>query len=832
MGSCSIKHFGFPKILVSFLIVFLSISDAMGQKTIVSGGVYDAASREPLPFVNLGFTGSKVGTTTDINGQYRIETYLASDSLKASSVGYRPLAKKVKKDVTQVIDFYMEEGSVSLGEVVISARDSENPAHVILRSIIANKPVNNREKLDSYQYEIYNKVQFDLNNLSEKFTQRKLFKQFDFIFENLDSTNKKVSLPFFMTENLSDFYYQRRPKGRKEIIRATRVSGINNESVSQFLGQMYQDVNIYENSIGIFGKNFISPISSYGLVFYKYFLVDSAYIDSKWCYKLDFIPKNENELVFQGHFWVNDTTYAIKEISAEILKSANINFISELKVHHEYEEVEREVWMLVKEDLLADFTLFEKETGFYGKKNTSYKNFVINQPKDPEFYAGPEQVIIESQVNEKSEQYWNEVRHETLTEKQQSVYNMVDSLKNNRMFMTYVDIINFLIQGYVIQGPVEIGPVFTFLSFNTVEGVRPKFGLRTSNDFSTKVMMEGYGAYGLRDKEFKYSLGGSYFLSKRKWHTIGAYYTEDMEMIGQIPNYFPRDHFIQFLTVRNPQDRLIFNKSARFFTEREWFTGFSTRLEFSRQNLAARGDWQFARVPQDNPLDIPLIIDDIVTSELSIGTRFAFRETFVSGEFERISLGSKYPIVQARATMGMKGVFDSEFQYQKLTINVSDRIPLGPFGNLFYVLEGGNTWEKAPYPLLFVHSGNESFFYNSAAYNTMNFFEFVSDRYASARVEYHLEGFFLNKIPLFKKLKWRELVGVNGLYGGFDEKHLDLMILPERTFSFDNRPYAEAYVGLENIFRFFRVDAIWRLTYLENPNVKQLGILIGFDIQF
>jgi len=832
MGSCSIKYVRFSLIFVASFLSFLSISDAKGQKTIISGGVYDAVSKEPLPFVNLAFTGSKVGTTTDINGLYSLETYLASDSLKASSVGYKPLAKKVKKDVTQVIDFFLEEGSVSLGEVVINAKDFENPAHVILRNIIANKPVNNREKLDAYQYETYSKVQFDLNNLSEKFTQRKLFKQFDFIFDNLDSTNKKVSLPFFMTENFSDFYYQRNPRGRKEFIHATRISGINNESVSQFLGQMYQDFNIYENSIGIFGKNFISPISGYGLVFYKYFLVDSAYIDSKWCYKLDFIPKNENELVFQGHFWVNDTTYAIKEISAEILKSANINFISELKVYHEYEEVEREVWMLVREELLADFTLFEKETGFYGKKTTTYDNFVINQPKEPEFYAGPEQVVVETHVNEKDDQYWNEVRHETLTEKQQAVYNMVDSLKNNKMFMTYVDIINFLVQGYVIQGPVEIGPVFTFLSFNSVEGVRPKFGLRTSNDFSTNFMLEGYAAYGLRDKEFKYSLGGSYFLSKKKWHTIGAYYTKDMEMIGQVPNFFPRDHFIQFLTVRNPQDRLIFNESVRFFTEREWFTGFSTRLEFSRQDLFARGDWQFARVPQDNPMDIPFIIEDIVTSELSIGTRFAFRETFVSGEFERISLGSKYPIIRARATLGMKGVFDSQFQYQKLTLNISDRIPLGPFGNLYYVFEGGNTWERAPYPLLFVHSGNESIFNNSAAFNTMNFFEFVSDRYASARFEYHLEGFFLNKIPLFKKLKWRELVGLNGIYGGFDQKHLELMILPDRTFTFDNKPYAEAYIGVENIFRFFRVDAIWRLTYLDNPNVKQLGILIGFDIQF
>ncbi len=817
---------------MAMIIACMSGTGLLAQKTIISGGVYDAETKEPLPFVNVAFIGSKVGTTTDMQGQYRLETYYASDSLMASSVGYEAQSKKVKKDAEQKIDFMLEEGSVRLGEVVVNAKDFENPAHAILRNIIENKPVNNRQKLDAYQYETYNKVQFDLNNLSEKFTNRRIFKSFDFIFDNLDSSKQKVSLPFFMTENISHYYYQRQPKGRKEIIHATKVSGINNESISQFLGQMYQDVNIYENSISIFGKNFISPISNYGLVFYKYFLVDSSYIDNKWCYRLDFKPKNENELVFKGHFWVNDSTYAIKEIDAEILKSANINFINELKVQHSYDEVEHEVWMLVREDLLADFVLFEKQTGFYGRKTTMYRDFVINDPKEPDFYTGADDVIVETSVNEKENSYWQDVRHESITSEQQAIYSMVDSLKNNRIFMTYVDVVNFIVQGYVVKGPVELGPVFTFLSYNTVEGFRPKFGMRTSNDFSKRLLMEGYVAYGINDEEWKYSLGGSYFLSKSPRHSIGAYYTEDMELIGQIPNYFPRDHIVQSIAVTNPINRLIFNKSVRVFTEREWFAGFSNRIEFSRRNLAARGAWEFTYNPADDLVNVPLRINNIVSSELSVSTRYAHKEAFVEGEFERISLGSKYPIINLRADFGLKGVFDSQYQYQKLTLTVSDRIPLGPLGNLNYVLEGGRSWEKAPYPLLFVHSGNESLIYNSQAFNTMNFFEFVSDQYASVRAEYHLEGFFLNKIPLFKRLKWRELVGLNGVYGSFDDRNLTEMLLPERTYTFDHRPFAEAYIGVENIFRFFRVDAIWRLSYLENPNTQKFGIRLGFNIQF
>lgn len=820
---------------VRFLLLLLCIlptAVVYGQKTKVSGKIYDSKTRESLPFVNIAFKGSKIGTTSNIDGEYSIETYYAEDSLMASFVGYKPLAKAVKKDQTQVIDFFLDPGSFSLGEVVISAKDFENPAHIILKKIIKNKPVNNREKLDSYQYEVYNKIEFDLNNLSKKFTERKVFKDFDFIFDRIDSSQGKVALPFFMTETLSDYYYQRQPKGRKEIIHATKISGIENESITQFLGQMYLDVNIYDNSLGIFGKNFISPISNYGLAFYQYYLVDSMYIDSKWCYRLDFTPKNESELAFNGHFWVNDTTYAIKEIDARILKSANINFITDLRVRHQYQEVEDEVWLLTKEDILADFTIVEGEMGFYGKKLTTYRDFVINKPKDNEFYGGAEHVISESQINEKSDEYWKEARHETITSDQQAIYDMVDSLKSNAMFMTYIDVVNFLILGYKIEGPIEIGPVFTFLSYNDVEGFRPKFGLRTSNDFSTNLLLEGYVAYGTRDKRFKYMLGGQYFLSKKPRQVVGAYYSEDLELIGQVPNLFPRDHWVQFLTSRNRQNRLILNKQARVFTEREWFTGFSTKLEFKRRDLAARGDWQFQKNENIGGEIQTVDISSIVTSEVSIGARFAYRENFVEGEFERISLGSNWPILSVNVDFGIPGVFGSEYEYQKLTTSIFDKIPLGPFGTLRYTLEGGRTWQALPYPLQFVHAGSESIFQNAEAFNTMNYFEFVSDQYVAVHAEHHFDGLFFNKIPLFQKLKWRELIGVNAIYGSFSDKNLDQMLLPQYTYAFDTRPFAEAYVGIENIFKFVRIDAIWRLTYLDHPRTQNFGVLIGFDIQF
>ena len=815
---------------LGILLLMMLALPLLSQRTIVSGTVYDAETEQPLPFVNISYKDSKIGTTTDVNGKYRIETYYATDSLLVSYVGYKRLAREVEPDVEQTVDFYLEPSSVQMEEVVVSAKDAVNPADMILDRIIENKEANNREKLDAYEYETYNKIQFDLNNFTENFTQKRIFKEFDFIFDYVDSSDKKVALPIFMTESISDFYYRRQPKKRREVIHASKVSGINNESISQFLGQMYQDVNVYENSVTVFEKNFISPIADYGRTFYKYYLTDSAYIENKWCYKLKFVPRNEYDLTFDGHFWVNDTTYAIKRLDAEIGGKSNLNFISSMWVRHEYKEVQHEVWMLTREQLVVDFNLREEGAGVYGRKTTTYEDFVINEPRDLEFFSGPEKVVVESKVNTKDSEYWQKQRHEQLTSKQSNVYQMVDSLKKTPKFVTYVDIVNFIFTGYKEVGNWEFGPVWSVLSWNTVEGYRVRLGGRTSNQFSTNVMLESYLAYGFTDERWKYSLGGQWFLSKKPRHSVGAYYTEDLELLGQEYNLLPRDHIFTSIFRRNPQDRLTYVREARLYTEREWFNGFSTRIEFQRREMSAEGNWTYERPNPEGSEPQP--VDDITTSEIGLGVRFAYQEKFVSGEFERVSLGTKWPILEVDYRVGVNDLIGGDYDYHKLKVQLSDDLPLGPFGRIELSATGGVLWDPVPYPLLFIHPGNETIFRNSKAFNTMNFFEFVSDRFIQGKAEYHLDGLLFNRVPLFRKLKLREVVGMNIAFGSFDKDNEQELLLPDRTFVLNDRPYIEAFVGVENILKIFRVDVAWRFSYLDNPNVNRLAILLGYELQF
>lgn len=816
------------KYLMSVLFLLCTLG-ALSQTTVVTGKVIDATTQEPLPFVNVAFLGTKIGTVTDFDGNFKLDSYYALDSIVCSSVGYERQTVKIRRDREQVVNFSLQSSSLELETFVIRASEHENPAHPIIRGVLKYKPVNNREKLEAYEYEVYNKVEFDLNNLTEKFTEKKLFKHFDFIFDNIDSSEAKTYLPLFMTESLSNFYYRQRPKSEKEIIKATKVSGIKNESISQFLGDMYQNVNIYDNYIHVFGKNFISPISNSGFSHYKYYLTDSTFIDSKWCYLIEYKPKHKQELTFEGQMWVNDTTYAIKKVEGAISANANINFISDMRVLQEYDQVEDEIWMLTKDNLVIDFNFGDKTMGMYGRKSTSYKEFVINKPRADDFYFGAENIVLADDVNDKDEAFWQEARHDTLTLNQQKIYTMVDSLKAVPRFNTYIDILSLVITGYKEVGKFEIGPYFTTYSYNPVEGNRIRLGGRTSNAFSTRLMFEGYGAYGFRDEEWKYMGGFLYFFEKKPRVWVEGRYSKDIEQLGQSDNAFQQDNLLSSAFRRSPNDKLTLVEDSRLALINEWFDGFSSGIEVQRRNMQARGGLIYERVVDAEPIPVA----DITTTEMKLQARFAYKEKYVYGEFERVSLGTRFPIITAKASLGMKGFFGGDYEYQKLQLGVKHGVRLGAYGNLDYRFEGGKFFGQGiPFPLLFLHQGNETFFYDETSYNTMNFFEFISDEYIAGAATWHMDGFFLNRIPLLRKLKWREVLSIKGVMGRYDPVNNDALNLPLNSFSLEKEPFGEAGVGIENIFKVLRIDALWRLSYLDNPDIVKFGIRAKFQIDF
>ncbi len=815
---------------IAGLLLFNSPVNA--QLTKIMGTVSDSATGEPLPFVNIVFKGTSIGVTSDFEGNYSIETKNPKDTLIASFIGYKKLKKCVKPGKFQIIDFHLSSQNFLLEDVII--RPGKNPAEVLLEKIISNKKDNDPDHYDAYEYEAYTKIELDANNITEKFMNRRLYRPFKFIFDNVDTStvNGKTYLPIFLSETLSDVYARKDPRAYLEKIKATKVSGIDNQSAMQLLGDEYLHTNVYDNFIEIFQMNFVSPIANGGLQFYRYYLVDSAYLDGQWCYKVMYKPRHKQTLTFTGNFWVHDTTFAVKEIEMRIADDANMNYVNDLVINKSFMRTAEGQWVLKRDYMVGDFNIIEnnrRTLGFFGKKTTSYRNYVLNNPKDPQFYNPSVNVIVMDSVGNQSEDFWNNNRHEDLSKDERTVYYMIDTLKTIPQFTTIIDIVEMVVTGYYVKGNFEIGPYASMLSFNAIEGARLRFGGRTSNQFSTKVMLGAYVAYGIVDNRFKYGGNVLYMLNKNPRRALSASYKYDLEQLGASQNAFREDFFLAFLFRRLPADKLSFVEEIKLNYEHEWFTGFSNTLTFTNRNLYPIGGTRFQFYYQDEATQ--KIADDgaITSAEIGIDLRFAYKERISMGEFERISLGAKFPIVNIKYGYGIPGFFDSEYEYNKLQISVRHWFNVFNIGWSKFRIEGGRIWGTLPYPLLKIHEGNETYFFDESAFNMMNYYEFVSDKYLKVFYTHHFNGYLFNRIPLFRKLKWREVAFVTGLVGGMDQQNKDYSVFPAGMYTL-SKPYFEAGAGVENIFKILRIDAVWRLSYLDHPNISPFGI--RFSLQF
>lgn len=798
------------------------------SQTRVTGRILSAKTKEPLPFVSVIFKNTKNGGTSDFDGNYDIGTTFSTDSVLATYVGYKRAAVAIRPNSVQNITILLEESSFELQAVVIKA--GENPAHAILRKVIARKPKNDRDLLDAYQYESYNKLEFDLNNINNEFKKRKVMKPIKFIFDNIDSTNKteKPFLPLFITETLSDYFYRRDPKRKKEIVKASKISGVQNSSISQFMGDMYMNLNVYDNSIILFSKGFASPVSDNGLLFYRYYLIDSMFIDNHRCYQIQFKPKRKQEFCFDGNMWIADTTFAIKRLEMSIAKDANINFINDLAVVQDYERVDS-VWMLKKDKLVIDFAVKENAMGIYGRKTTSYKNFVINKPYYDSFYSDASNLVVEDNALKRNDDYWKAARHYTLTKNERAIYKMVDTIQTLPIYKTWVDVVTILISGYKKFNYFDVGPYFNLASFNSIEGWRLRFGGRTSVDFSEWYELNGYIAYGIKDNQYKYNMGYKTFLSKKPRIIAGISYKNDYEILGQSATAFSQDNILSSVfRARSLKNMTAIEKTEAFY-EHEWYPGFSNKLLFTNRIFSQILGGKYLFNTLNSKLDEREFIN---ASEFSFVTRYARNEKFVGNGFQRTSLGTRSPILTFQYTYGGRGIFGGEYDYHKMVFTVDDRLYFTPIGYTNYIIEGGQVFGKLPYPLLLIHPGNETYIYDFSSYNLMNFFEFVSDRYITLSIFHHFDGFFFNRVPLFRKLKWREVFIAKGLLGHLNPKNLDVTVLPHGLSWLSNGPYAEVGAGIENIAKIFRFDAYWRLTYLDKPDISKFGIRGSIQLSF
>ena len=834
MNTTIIKKFVlFPFISLLLFLVSGSITPCNAQEiTKIMGMVRDAQTGDTLPFVSVYFKNTQIGSTTGFDGRFSLESRKGTDTLVASYIGFNTAYIPIQLNRFQVVDIQLEPERYELSGVVI--RPGENPAEVLLRKIINNKPANDPDKVESFQVQAYTKMQFDANNLTDKFKNRKILEPFKFVFEQMDTSvvNGKVYLPIMMSESFSDLYFRKTPRERKEIIKASQVSGVENASISQFVGNMAQNVKIYDNFISLFQKNFVSPISNFGLLYYKYYLVDSTFIGNKWCYNVMFKPRRKQEFAFTGNFWVHDTSYAIKKLDMRMVGDANINFINDLAINQEFEIASNGQWMLSREQTIADFNVIEdaKVTmGFFGTRTVLYSSYDFSPVRDPKIYSMPNNIIVLDDANRKGAEFWQKSRPEALTHRESGVYRLSDTLKQMPIFRTYLDVIKMVATGYYVKGGFEWGPYASTYSFNKQEGSRLRIGGRTSNDFSTRWMLDGYLAYGTNDNKLKYHAGFMYMLDKTPDRVLSGSYKYDVEQLGTAEGGFRSDFILNSLFRRNPQDKLSMVTEYKGSYKHEWFTGLSNTFTVTNRTIYTIGGEGIKLYDPDSQDYVER--NKIVTTELSLEMHYGYREKVLAGEFERIIVSSPYPVFNLKYSYGVNGLFNGQFNYHRLRFNATQWFNFMSAGWLKYTLDAGKTWGTLPFPLLNIYGGNETFYHDDYAFNLMNYYEFVSDEYATYNVVYHMQGFFLNRIPAIRKLKWREVLAVKGAVGLTSADNISYNQLPEGSY-FISKPYMEASAGIENIFRFIRVDAVWRLFYNDHPDTKPFGVMVSMNFDF
>lgn len=824
-----------------FLLFAFSLSALHGvaQQTIVKGKVTDANSGDPIPFANVVFKGTSIGTTTDFDGNYLITTGNATDSLQVTYVGYLHKVKAVRRGVSQVINFQLDEERTALQEVVVYA--GENPAFDILRKVVRNKSRNDKRKLTAYEYDTYTKIEVDVDKISEEMRERKIMKKISAVLDSVDriaGEDGKPILPLFITEAVSKVYYRDAPSLKKEHILKSKISGVGVEDgslVTQVIGSSFQEYNFYQNWLTILNKEFVSPIADGWRLYYDYDLTDSLMLGGEFCYRLDFFPRSPQDLAFAGTIWITKADYALKQIDATVGAQANINFVEKIKIQQELQKTELGYWLPVKNRVLIDVgELSRNSAGMLAKFYTSNRNFVVNQPHPPAFYEPPILTAEDARLPE-PDVTWDTLRHEPLSSTEKNVYRMIDTLKSIPVIRTYTDIIKTLVSGYFKAGKVDVGPYLGLASWNTIEGVRLQAGLRTNAKFSRRWVFAGQLGYGFDDQRVKYFASAQRILSRDRWTTLTVSAHRDLGRIG-----IDEDNLV---------DNPIFLAASRWGNFRRGYYAYDNRVTFKRelfkgfsQKIMARyftfePTFAFGYVANPEDVNSP-VIDQYQSAEVVLESRYARDELFLQNDNERISLGTnKWPVITLRYTRGISGVMSSDLDYDKLRLSVTKRMAAGTLGVGYVTLQSEYVFNTVPYPLLSLHLGNQTPIYSPVTFNLMNFGEFVSDHYASLQYRHYFEGFLFNRVPLLRKLNWRMLATANVLMGGMRDANKALIAAqtPEGEPTLlpgflDSRPYVELGYGVENIFRFLRVDFVHRLTYLDKPDVRNFGIL--FTAQF
>lgn len=846
------------------LLVPASTTAQEASKVRIHGKITDAATKEVLPYASIRINKTSIGCSSDNRGNFSFYAPALRDTLIISSVGYTdkriPLSSKTRMPIKAVL----EPADYALSELTVKPKKEkykrkDNPAVILAREIIKRRDDNSPKNKDFYSRDRHEKLNLALSNFSTD-NNKHFAKQFEFLEQYIDTSqiSGEPILHISARELIATDYYRKEPERERQHVKGRKRNGIDDMfstgEIEALYEETFKDVDIFQDNISLFGNKFVSPVSKLGPTFYKYYIMDTVDIGSDRCIDLAFSPFNVESFGFTGHIYVTtDSTFFIRAVQMNVPHDINMNFVEYMNIKQDYSRQPDGTRILNKETLTAELKLVNALNGFYAHREVVYANYNFeNTPAGEKILESPAKVVEEDNSMKQSDEFWVANRLNEVTEKEQSVQKMMKELRNNPLYYWLEKGVSFLFTGWIPirenEPPIFYGPVNTSVSHNELEGWRLRTGAMTSAYLNPHLFGRFFVAYGLGDHRWKYMGEVEYSFKKKKEHpnefpihSLKAHYESDIFQYGQTYLHTNKDNI--FLSIKRDKDNKIgYMKKAEFTYTREFYNHFSYNVTLRNRIDIATHLIPFERTVTTDGVTTSTFVDDVNRSEIEIGLRYAPNEKFIQSKWNRNSILPEHPVFTLNHRMGIKGVLGSDLNYHHTEASFQKRFWFSAFGYTDCIIKAGKVWNKVPFPLLIMPNANLSYTIQSESYSLMNAMEFFNDEYASWDLTYYMNGLIFNRIPLIRKLNWREVVTFKGMFGNLSDKNRPDPLNTGTLFKFpyendeyhymNSTPYMELAFGVENIFKVLRIDYVRRLTYTDLPGIDKWGIRIKFHIQF
>ncbi|HJH76790.1 MAG TPA: DUF5686 and carboxypeptidase regulatory-like domain-containing protein [Prevotellaceae bacterium] len=847
------------------ILLLLILAQAAGAQTI-TGVVVEESTGDTIPFPSVQYKKEKIATSGNAYGRFSIKR-LNGEKLTFSAVGYQELTILIGPNTPSEMKITLKTDTKQLKGVTVKTKRSKysrknNPAVELMKRVIAAKKRTDLANHDYYQFNKYQKITFAINDIKPTELENEKLKKKKWLINQIETCpyNNKLILPLSVDETVTRNIYRKDPKTEKSIIMGQSSSGVNDlietgDILNNVLKDVFTDVDLYDDQIRLLQYPFTSPIGKDAISFYRFYIVDTVYVDRDKCFHLQFLPNNQQDFGFRGEIWIlADSTLHVKRCNLTLPKKSDVNFVDNLQIIQEYTRLPEGDWALTTDDMFVEMSIAKFLTKAIVIRTTRMSDYAFDELPD-KLFKGKTKVLHESNAMMRDEAFWDKYRSVELTKSESSMDAFINNLSQQKAFKYIIFGVRAFIENFVETGSqnhpskVDIGPINTMISSNFIDGVRTRISAQTTANLNPHWFLSGYYARGWDSRKNYYKGELTYSFNKKEYlprefpkRTLTLTSTYDVCSPSDKFMHTDKDNVFTALKWTKVEKMMFYNRQQLSFErEEEW--GFRTTISLKTEENEACGDLFFKPLSMVGMEDAMIGQGKFRTTEARIELRYAPGETFINTKQRRLPVNLDAPVFTLSHTTGIKGFLGGDYDYNFTEASIYKRLWLNSWGKIDILAKGGIQWNKVPFPLLIMPAANLSYIISDETFNLINNMEFLNDRYASLDISWDLNGKIFNRIPLLKKLKWREWLGIKCLWGTLTDKNNPtlaanagdgmLMEFPEGSYIMDSkRPYIELIAGIHNIFKIIHIQYVHRLNYNHLPTATKNGVRLMMRLTF